>query len=112
MLKRTILMAATALAFTVTGAGFAHSQGANSAGFCPPGLAKRDNGCLPPGHAKRYTVGETLPEDVGYQLITDLLKYGLSQPDGDWLYYLVDGDILKIADATFAVLEAWEAINN
>ena len=21
-------------------------------GFCPPGLAKKNNGCLPPGHAK------------------------------------------------------------
>ena len=28
-------------------------------GNCPPGLAKKNNGCLPPGHAKkRYQVGQ------------------------------------------------------
>ena len=112
MLKKTVLMTATALALSVTGAGIAHSQGANSAGFCPPGLAKRDNGCLPPGIAKRYTVGEPLPKDVEYELITNLLEYGLNHPDGDWLYYLVDGDILKVADATYTVLDAWKAITN
>jgi hypothetical protein len=25
----------------------------NSAKDCPPGLAKKDNGCLPPGQAKK-----------------------------------------------------------
>src|SRR5262247_3444785 len=29
---------------------------------CPPGLAKKNNGCLPPGIAKkRYIVGQPLP---------------------------------------------------
>lgn len=26
--------------------------GGGSGGFCPPGLAKKNNGCLPPGHAR------------------------------------------------------------
>ena len=107
MLKKLAIVAATSVAL-INLPMVAHSQPKS----CPPGLAKRDNGCMPPGLAKRYTVGETLPDNVEYQLITDLLKYGLNSPDGDWLYYLVDGDILKIADATFAVLDAWEALNN
>jgi hypothetical protein len=33
--------------------------GANS---CPPGLARKNNGCLPPGQAKKlYSVGQRLP---------------------------------------------------
>ena len=28
---------------------------------CPPGLAKKNNGCQPPGQAKKYTVGQPLP---------------------------------------------------
>jgi len=28
---------------------------------CPPGLAKKNNGCLPPGQAKKRNVGDRLP---------------------------------------------------
>lgn len=77
---------------------------------CPPGLAAKNNGCLPPGLAKRYSVGKTLPDGVPYELITDLAYYGLTPPDGDWLYYLVDGDVLQIADDVFTVLGAFEIL--
>jgi len=77
---------------------------------CPPGLAAKNNGCLPPGLAKRYTVGKTLPEGISYELITDLAYYGLTPPDGEWLYYLVDGDVLRIADDVFTVLEALDIL--
>ena len=30
-------------------------------GSCPPGLAKKNNGCLPPGQAKKLAVGSRLP---------------------------------------------------
>ena len=34
--------------------------------FCPPGLAKKNNGCLPPGQAKRsFTVGQRIPTGFG-----------------------------------------------
>ena len=36
-------------------------------GNCPPGLAKKQNGCLPPGQAKkRYAVGQPLPPGIVY----------------------------------------------
>ena len=106
MLK--ILPSALALSVALTGisATVAYSQ----AKPCPPGLAAKNNGCLPPGLAKRYTIGEVLPEDVPYELITDLATYGLLSPDGNWLYYLVDGDVLRIADDAFTVLEAFEIL--
>lgn len=53
-----------------------------------------------------------LPEGVPYQLITDLGFYGLTPPDGEWLYYLVDGEVLKIADAAFTVIEALGLLGN
>ncbi len=103
-----ILPSALALSVAFMGISFTavHSQPKS----CPPGLAAKDNGCLPPGIAKRYTVGEVLPEGVPYELITDLSHYGLNAPDGEWLYYLVDGDVLKIADDVFTVLEAFEIL--
>lgn len=37
------------------------------AGRCPPGLAKKNNGCLPPGQAKKVWVrGEYLPADYTF----------------------------------------------
>ena len=107
MLK--ILPSAIALSVAFMGASVtvAHSQPKS----CPPGLAAKNNGCLPPGQAKKlYTVGEVLPEGVPYELITDLMHYGLTPPDGEWLYYLVDGDVLRIADDVFTVLEAFEIL--
>ena len=103
-----ILPSALALSVALIGINVtvAHAQPKS----CPPGLAAKNNGCLPPGLAKRYTVGKVLPEGVYYQLITDLAYYGLDTPNGNWLYYLVDGDVLRIADDVFTVLEAFEIL--
>src|SRR5512135_1439332 len=30
-------------------------------GRCPPGLAKKHNGCMPPGQAKKWAIGRPLP---------------------------------------------------
>ena len=62
------------------------------AGGCPPGLAKKGNGCMPPGQAmKRYNVGQRLPYGYkGYtpydQIPYDLRnQYGLD-PYGRYIY--------------------------
>ena len=34
---------------------------------CPPGLAKKRNGCLPPGHARRLSRGDRYASDYGYR---------------------------------------------
>ena len=31
---------------------------------CPPGLAKKHNGCMPPGQAKKWAVGQPIPRGV------------------------------------------------
>lgn len=86
-------------------AGFA-MQPAAAAGpkNCPPGLAKKNNGCLPPGQAKkRYTVGEPLPSDIEIVLVPDS---GLPPAGPGRIYARVDGDLLLIAEATRKVIEA------
>ncbi len=97
-----------ALALSVALIGLNGTAAYSQPKFCPPGLANKN--CLPPGIAKRYTIGEVLPEGIPYELITNLAYYGLDMPDGNWLYYLVDGDILRIADDVFTVLEAFEIL--
>jgi Ni/Co efflux regulator RcnB len=40
-----------------------YGQQYGNGGRCPPGLAKKHNGCLPPGQV-RYVVGQPLPRTV------------------------------------------------
>lgn len=78
---------------------------------CPPGLAKKNNGCLPPGIAKkRHAVGRPLSGDavvveLPYDLVLRLPP--LSAGRG---YRLVDGDLAVIALSTLIVLDAIELI--
>ncbi|WP_428247727.1 RcnB family protein [Ferrovibrio sp.] len=72
---------------------------------CPPGLAKKGNGCMPPGHAKRWVVGHPLPPDViFYEVPRDLIVL-LPPPPPRHRYVRVDSDILMIAIGTGMVLD-------
>ena len=37
-------------------------------GNCPPGLAKKNNGCQPPGQARKWAIGQPLPVGIAYPL--------------------------------------------
>ena len=107
MLKLTPMVIALSLAFTGSAVTVVNSQPKR----CPPGLQKQEIPCLPPGIAKkRYFIGQRLPHGTPYELITDLQYYGLTPPNGNWLYYMVDDEILRIADDTFTVLEAFQIL--
>lgn len=73
---------------------------------CPPGLAKKHNGCLPPGQAKRYTIGYRLPDDVIWAPVpSDILEHLRPAPAG-YKYVKVDTDILLIGEASKKVIDA------
>lgn len=72
---------------------------------CPPGLAKKKNGCLPPGQAKKYTIGHRLPDDVIWMPVSDDLL-GHLKPVPGYQYVQVDKDILLIGEATKKVIDA------
>ena len=58
---------------------------------CPPGLARKYNGCLPPGQAKRM-IGVALPVALGSQLLDG--PYRQWYRDSDRYYYRDDGDYI------------------
>lgn len=71
------------------------------AGNCPPGLAKRNNGCLPPGQAKKmWSVGHPLPPTIVYYPLPPVLYGQLTPPPPGYSYVRVDDDILMLATAT------------
>ncbi len=72
-----------------------------SAGRCPPGLAKKDNGCLPPGQAKKqWEVGRPLPREVYYEELPPTLMRQLSPAPDGYQYVRVANDVLMMAIGT------------
>jgi Ni/Co efflux regulator RcnB len=61
---------------------------------CPPGLAKKNNGCQPPGQAKKWHMGQALPGNVRYYSVPQPLVQQLGQPPAGYRYVRVDSDIL------------------
>jgi len=77
-----------------------------TAGRCPPGLAKKGTGCLPPGQAKKWAVGRPLPREVIYYELPPPLIVQLGPPPPNHRYVRVAGDILLIAIGTGMVVDA------
>lgn len=77
-------------------------------GRCPPGLAKKHNGCLPPGQAKKWTMGKPLPQDVVYYDLPPNVVVQLGAPPAGHRYVRVASDILLIAIGTGMVVDALE----
>ncbi len=77
------------------------------AGNCPPGLAKKHNGCLPPGQAKKmWVVGQPLPAGVYYEALPPVLLGRLSPAPTGYQYVRVASDILMLAVGTRMVTAA------
>ena len=78
-------------------------------GNCPPGLAKKHNGCLPPGQAKkRYVVGQPLPHGIVVGAIPAQLSIMIGPAPAGYRYGILDGDLLKLAVGTMLVADAIE----
>ena len=76
------------------------------AGRCPPGLARKNNGCMPPGQARKWQVGRPLPRDVIFYDLPSALVVELGRPPAGYRYVRVASDILLIAIGTGMVVDA------
>ncbi|MFN4089836.1 MAG: hypothetical protein ACK4QW_12460 [Alphaproteobacteria bacterium] len=78
---------------------------------CPPGLAKKRNGCMPPGQAKKaWRVGRVLPPDIVYYDLPPELTIRLSPLSPGHRYVRVGADILKLAVGTGLIVDAIESL--
>lgn len=96
------------------GHGNAHSYSGYGAGGCPPGLAKKNNGCLPPGQAKKlYNRGQRWPGNYGYAWNYDQIPYDLRNRydfDRGDRYYYGDGYLYQVDPATQIISQVVSAI--
>lgn len=110
----TIALAAPAYAKPDHAKHGGHS-GHGAAGYgCPPGLAKKNNGCLPPGQAKKlYNVGQRFPTNYGYAWNYDQIPYDLRNRyefDPNYRYYYGDGYLYRVDPTTMLISQVVNAI--
>jgi Ni/Co efflux regulator RcnB len=75
---------------------------------CPPGLAKKHNGCQPPGYAKKWTKGQPLDRTVVFYPVPQAVVLTMGPPPSGYQYVRVSNDILIIAIGTRLVVDAIE----
>ena len=92
----------------------AHGKVGYGVGGCPPGLAKKNNGCLPPGQAKKlYNIGQRFPRNYGYAWNYNQIPYDLRDRydfDDDYRYYYGDGYLYQVDPATMLISQVVSAI--
>ena len=114
-------LAATAPAYAKPGNGNGHGNGHGNVhgnsithqnygygqGNCPPGLAKKNNGCLPPGQYKKlYSEGQRIRSSFGQRYAYNQLPYSVrSQYDLDRQdrYYYNNGYLYQVDPRTMVV---------
>lgn len=79
---------------------------------CPPGLAKKQNGCMPPGQAKKWQVGQRVPQGVTIYTVPQPILATLPPPPPRHRYIRVSGDILLIAIGTQMVVDGIVGLSN
>ncbi|HEY8591692.1 MAG TPA: hypothetical protein VIL42_02375 [Sphingomicrobium sp.] len=83
-------------------------------GSCPPGLAKKNNGCMPPGQAKKmYNVGQRYNRNFGtmwnYDQIPDYLRNQYTFDPYD-RYYYGNGYLYQVDPKTLLVQQVISAL--
>ena len=77
------------------------------AGGCPPGLAKKNNGCRPPGQAKKlYNIGQRFPSNYGNRWSYNQIPYNLRNQygfDQSNRYYYGNGYLYQVDPKTMLI---------
>lgn len=82
-------------------------------GRCPPGLARKGNGCLPPGQAKKqlWMIGQPLPPAVVYQPVPRAVVQQMAPVPPGYDYVRVDNDVLLMDMTNRMVADVVNDIN-
>ena len=63
---------------------------------CPPGLAKKGNGCLPPGQVRTWAVGQPIPRNVTIYSVPQPVILQLPPAPYGYRYARIGGDIVLV----------------
>jgi hypothetical protein len=123
-MKRLMMLAgAAALAFTgpaLAKPGHGHGNGYHGDehgynGGCPHGLAKKHNGCMPPGQAKKLYRGAHYPSGFGTRYSYRQIPYDVRHRydlDPNGRYYYSNGYLYRVDPKTMLVQQIISALLN
>jgi hypothetical protein len=99
------------------GHGNPHDYGARDYGYgnggCPPGLAKKHNGCMPPGQARKLARGERWQNAYGNRYVYGQIPYGVrNQYDlsPHYNYYYSNGYLYQVDPRTMLISQVISAL--
>ena len=82
-------------------------------GGCPPGLAKKNNGCMPPGQAKKLRAGQRYVQGYGSRYGYGQIPYDLRRQyslDPRDRYYYDNGYLYQVDPRTMLVQQVISAL--
>ncbi|MEP6790484.1 MAG: RcnB family protein [Ramlibacter sp.] len=77
---------------------------------CPPGLAKKNNGCMPPGQVRHWVAGQPLPRTVTYYTVPQPVIVQLPPAPYGYRYVRVGNDILLMSAQTSLIVDVIQGI--
>ena len=99
------------------GNGHGHGSGHDARGYgiggCPHGLAKKNNGCLPPGQAKKLARGQHWQSTYGSRYGYGQIPYDLRQQydlTPRYNYYYGNGYLYQVDPRTLLVQQVISAL--
>lgn len=86
--------------------GYGYADRHDGRAACPPGLAKKHNGCLPPGQAKKIyrdaVVGHRVPPNAVYAIPRDV-RVTLPRPPAGYRYAVVNDQVVLVSRTDIVV---------
>lgn len=108
-------LAATVAALALTGV----PTLADSVKACPPGLAKKDPACVPPGQVGKswtpdrvYIEGDRIRGDYVIIPETEWDELSLAPIEDDTVYVVIDNQIVRIKQSNLVVIEPIRILEN
>jgi hypothetical protein len=109
-----LTLSGAALADPGHGRGHGHGNGVgNQQGGCPPGLAKKNNGCMPPGQARKLGRGERWQSGYGTAYTYNRIPYDVRRRyelNSRYRYYYSNGTIYAVDPRTLLIAQVVSAL--
>ncbi|HWJ37613.1 MAG TPA: hypothetical protein VNR86_02485 [Sphingomicrobium sp.] len=113
-----LLAGAAALGFAAPALGkpgHGHGHGQDNAGYggCPPGLAKKNNGCMPPGQARKLARGQRWEGAYGTPYSYGRIPYDVRRRydlNNRYRYYYNDGNLYAVNPRTMLIEQVISAL--
>ena len=82
-----------------------YSQQYSDGRRCPPGLAKKNNGCMPPGQARNWAVGQPVPRGVTMYSVPQPVVVQLRPAPYGYRYARIGNDIVLVRQQNNLVVD-------